>query len=185
MQLADGLLIYLSTFDHPFSLHQDSRDLLSTYIKDFEPESIHYNYEEASNPEAQRWEILEEQGVREAAQALHEREAGRERFHEAKRKAEEEAVATGTTVHDDLALTAIVAEGVSLGRFTEQNHLVYIPSPTMLDFVKTAMGIGTSTFFTACTYCRLPMSHEYFCRYAIGKFINRQKRRRNLVIDEN
>ncbi|KAI5654179.1 hypothetical protein M9H77_31366 [Catharanthus roseus] len=36
-----------------------------------------------------------------------------ERFHKAKRKAEKEATATGTAIHDDLALMAIVAGGVS------------------------------------------------------------------------
>ncbi|KAI5657069.1 hypothetical protein M9H77_25862 [Catharanthus roseus] len=38
-----------------------------------------------------------------------------QRFHEVKRKAEEEAAATGTVVPDNLAITAIVAGGMNHG----------------------------------------------------------------------
>ncbi|KAI5674175.1 hypothetical protein M9H77_14539 [Catharanthus roseus] len=88
-----------------------------------------------------------------------------------KRKTEEEAAATSTTMPDDLALMVIVGGGMIRGRvygagservettissvsdafdeymrrFTEQNHLVYIPPPTILDLVRASMGTDAST----------------------------------------
>ncbi|KAI5663117.1 hypothetical protein M9H77_22440 [Catharanthus roseus] len=79
-------------------------------------------------------------------------------LHKTKRKVEEEAVVMGIAVPDDLAFMAIVVGGVEaavssvsdafdeyMRWFMEQNQLVYIPLPPMLDLVRAAMGIIAST----------------------------------------